>query len=422
MPAMNALTVLLYLFGHAGSIRRVASSPMAVPVGILLVFSAAVARNYDQVWFGESAWWLFGPLLFSFFSGAWLLLWVCRAWAPKPFATRDAEGAWPDGFGGIAISFFGLFWMTAPIAWLYAIPVERWYEPVEAARWNVRLLLVVAVWRVLLMSRVVSVISEVSFLRAIPRVLVPAAIETLVVGFVAGLGRQVLTGMAGLRNSPAEDVLLQALSTVTDVALWIVVIGGLVEYFLRGNKMRASSWRPEANVRTWQAPWILLVLTGVIFWWFSLKPQLEQHLTHQAKELARHQNWDELVAFLSQHRKDEFAPSVPLPPTAWEFSHIRDLPSVIEKLTPETSVWVRELYAGYLDFVLEQWEELSYDSDIRGNWMKKVLLAAKRVPEIRGVVKRRAEIIEKGADFTANNDWSSVELRQALTDVLLIPD
>jgi hypothetical protein len=422
MPAMNALTVLLYLFGHAGSIRRVASSPMAVPVGILLVFSAAVARNYDQVWFGESAWWLFGPLLFSFFSGAWLLLWVCRAWAPKPFAARDAEGAWPDGFGGIAISFFGLFWMTAPIAWLYAIPVERWYEPVEAARWNVRLLLIVALWRVLLMTRVVSVIGEVHFLRALPRVLVPAAIATFAVGFFAGLGKRMMAGMAGLRNSPAEDVLLEALSIVMGVAFWIVVIGSLFEVFLRHWKMRAVPWRPEVNLRRWQGPWVSLVLLAALCWWMSIRPQKEQRLTHQAKELLRQENWAGFVTFLSQRRQEEFAPSIPLPPTAWEFWHVRHLPCVIEQLRPDTSAWVRELYAGYLDTVLEQWVTLSYDSDIRGNWIERVLEAAKTIPEIRRVVKHHSGTLERGADFMDRQQWSSAELRQKLTDVMLIPN
>ena len=68
---MNAATVLLYLIGNAAAIRKVASSPMAVPTGILFVISAGVARNYDQMWFGDSQKWLFGPLFFSAVSGMW---------------------------------------------------------------------------------------------------------------------------------------------------------------------------------------------------------------------------------------------------------------------------------------------------------------------------------------------------------------
>ncbi len=419
---MNSLTVLLYLFGHAGAIRRVASSPMAVPVGILLVFSAAVARNYDQLWFGESMWWFLPPLIFSTFSGAWLLLWVCRAWAPKPLAPRDSEGAYPDGFGGVAISFFGLFWMTAPIAWLYAIPVERWFEPVEAARWNVRLLLVVSLWRMLLMSRVVSVIGEVHFLRALPRVLLPAAMEAIAVGLVAGLGRQVMAGMAGLRNSPAEDVLVKAVSTAMSVAFFMVIVGGAVELSLRRFQMRSTPWQPETGFPRWRAPWILLLAVASLSWWISIKPQQEQFLTHQVKTLAQRKDWKGLVAFLSEHRKEDFAPSVPLPPTAWEMWHVRDLPFVIERLRPETPVWVRELYAGYLEFVLEQLDDLRYGFGVEEEWIERVLLTAKSVPEIRGVVKRHAVTIERSAFVWTGSDLSRTELKQKLTEVLLIPD
>jgi hypothetical protein len=417
---MNSLTVLLYLFGHAGSIRRVASSPMAVPVGILLVFSAAVARNYDQVWYGESRWWLFGPLIFSFFSGAWLLLWVCRAWAPKPLAPRDAEGAYPDGFGGIAISFFGLFWMTAPIAWIYAIPVERWYEPVEAARWNVRLLLIVALWRVLLMGRVVSVIWEVPFLRGLSRVLLPAALETLLIGFFASLGRAVMAGMGGLRNSPAEDVLLQALGTTMAAAFFIAIIGGAVEFSLRRFKMRTIPWQPETGFPRWRAPWLLLLAIASVGWWMSIKPQQEQFLTHQAKTLAQRKDWAGLVAFLSKHRQEEFAPSIPLPPTAYEYWHVGELPFVIDKLTPETPIWVRQLYAGYLDFFLEQ-ERAAYLLRADDGFAK-VLLAAETIPEVRRVVKRRAEVIEKHSGEWKDGTWERSQLQKKLDQILVLPD
>ena len=31
-------------------------------------------------------------------------------------------------------SFLGVFWLTAPLAWLYAVPYERFMDPVEATR------------------------------------------------------------------------------------------------------------------------------------------------------------------------------------------------------------------------------------------------------------------------------------------------
>jgi hypothetical protein len=352
---MNALTVLLYLFGHGGAIRRIASSPMAVPVSILLVFSAGVARNYDQMWFGDSLWWLAGPLVFSLFSGAWIFLFVGRAWmGPHPQGVL-----WRRPSVRALVSFYGLFWMTAPIAWLYAIPVDRWYEPVEAAHWNVRLLATVSVWRVLLMSRVVSVIGEMPFLRAFGKVLLPASIEVLVISFFTGLGPRIMAGMAGLRHSPAEQVLLRALSTAIIVAFFAAVPAIIIQFLYRGRPARTVPWRSETPENFRRFPYLFLTLVAVLCWWISINPQTEQRLTREAVQLYRNKDWAGLIAFLSAHPREEFAPSIPLPPTAWSWEGVDTLPRVIEHLTPQTPAWVRELYVGNLDAVLAQ-EHLGY--------------------------------------------------------------
>lgn len=348
---MNSLTVPLYLFGHAGAIRRVASSPMAVPAGILFVFSAAVARNYDQVWFGETLTWLAMPLWFSLFSGLWLFFFVFTAWQGRP---DEGKGVlWHFKMRHL-VSFYGLFWMTAPIAWLYAIPVERWYDPVPAAQWNIRLLTVVALWRVFLMSRVISVIGEMSFLRAFGKVLLPAALETIGIAFVAGFGRQVMAGMGGLRNSPAEDVMIKALSTVSGLALIAVVAGLLLQFVCLKQSVRTEPWRPEPHVRTWRAPYVLLAVVGVLCWWISIKPQREQRLNFEAAQLTRSGKWGRLVAFLSEHRKEEFAPSIVLPPSPYEWGSAQEMPDLFRHITMETPAWVREMYFEYLEVLLSQ--------------------------------------------------------------------
>jgi hypothetical protein len=418
MPAMNSLTVLLYLFGHAGSIRRVASSPMAVPVGILLVFSAAVARNYDQLWFGEMPARLLTPLLFSLISGIWLLIFVYNAWTRRP---GDPEESGPTG-GRIIVSFFGCFWMTAPVAWLYAIPVERWCDPEDAARWNLRLLAVVSVWRVLLMSRVVAVIGGWPFWKGLGVVLFPASLEALAISISnAGFGRRLMAGMGGLRNSPAEDVTFSAFQTAVGLSIAAFALAVML-CITFGFKQRpgAAAWKPEKEVRWWQVPWAALVLVAALWTWISLQPQQEQRLTQHAKELIRRKDWHGLVAFLSQHRQEEFAPSIPLPPTAWEYQDVQQLPFVIEKLTPETPAWIRELYAGYLDIVLEQgFPARLLESD---GGFAKVLLAGEKISEIRRVAKRHAEVIRRYAGVWTDENGQRLDLQEKLTMLLLLPD
>ena len=55
-------------------------------------------------------------------------------------------------------TFLTFYWMTAPLAWLYAVPVERFLDPgLGNARPTSSLLAIVSVWRVLLITRAISV-------------------------------------------------------------------------------------------------------------------------------------------------------------------------------------------------------------------------------------------------------------------------
>src|SRR5690606_8513539 len=54
--------------------------------------------------------------------------------------------------------FLSLYWLTAPLAWLYAIPVEQFLTAGDATQSNLSLLGIVSLWRVMLMIRVVYVL------------------------------------------------------------------------------------------------------------------------------------------------------------------------------------------------------------------------------------------------------------------------
>ncbi len=349
---MNSFTVPLYLLGHAGAIRRVASSPMAIPSGILLVLSAGVARNYDQMWFGESLTWLVMPLLFSLVSGLWVFFFVFDAWRGQP---TEGDALPCSRFRPLA-SFFGLFWMTAPVAWLYAIPVERWYDPVPAAQWNIRLLTVVSLWRVLLMGRVVSVIGGLSFLRGLGKVVLPASLEAAALSFVGSFaGQRIMNGMAGLRNSPAEDVMHDALMAATGISCVALIFSALCfAIWPKGSAGGIIPWRPDPKVRTWQGPFVLLVATAVLCWRVSIAPQQEQRLSLEAKQFAIREDWAGLVAFLSRHQKEEFAPSIVLPPSPYEYWSAQKIPALFRHITPETPAWIRRMYFDYLAVLLPQ--------------------------------------------------------------------
>ncbi|MBY0231406.1 MAG: hypothetical protein K2W96_19145 [Gemmataceae bacterium] len=80
----------------------------------------------------------------------------------------------PVGRSGY-LSFLGLFWMTAPLAWLYPIPYDRFLSYEAAIDANVATLGLVALWRVLLTMRFVAVCADLK----------PRAAVGIVLGFSA---------------------------------------------------------------------------------------------------------------------------------------------------------------------------------------------------------------------------------------------
>ena len=178
--------------------------------GVALVLLTGIARNYDQTFIVESpVLWLFGPLLFSFVSGSWLYFVVYGLFARREMV--DAGGVRPKFWSGWR-SFMGLFWLTAPIAWLYAIPVERFTDSFAAVKLNLTLLALVSLWRVLLMARVMQVITSAPLMMTMAWVLFAAVLEVCVVyvfdGGIGGIARSIMVAMGGMRNSPEEEMLL----------------------------------------------------------------------------------------------------------------------------------------------------------------------------------------------------------------------
>jgi hypothetical protein len=147
---MTLPTLLLYLLGDASAIRAVAADPWSPWVGLLLVLSAGLARSYYSRDLIGQPWHLFVPLAASLplSLGFVLFLHALAAYHSGPMPPLLAS----------CRSFLGLFWLTAPLAWLYAIPFGAFLSPNAALRAKLTTLAVVALWRVVLMIRVVSLL------------------------------------------------------------------------------------------------------------------------------------------------------------------------------------------------------------------------------------------------------------------------
>lgn len=344
---MSARTILAYLLGRRDAILEVASSTASLWTGIVLVLLTAFARNYDQTHLSEKPFlWLFGPLLFSLVSGTWVLLVMCGAFLVKERCLPESEQAshwecWPQ--------FMGLFWMTAPIAWLYAIPVERFFDSLTAAKANVTLLAIVSFWRVALMARVVQVIVNVPWWKALTAVSLAASIEVFVITLFGGtFARRITASMGGMRNSPEEEVLLAAMSFAFFHCRWIGVVSLmlLIVFPRAGGK---AAW-PEP-VRG-HVPIVWLTLLAALWVLAAQPPQTQLARNVQVERLVASRQYRAALDFLGSHQPDDFAPSRPLPPKAYEWEVFEHVPNLFAVLQPADPEWVRRHCLTRLDEML----------------------------------------------------------------------
>jgi hypothetical protein len=143
---MNLSDLFQFFGGDADTIRRLAADPWTLAVGALLVLSAGLARHYDAHDLRRQWWRLLVPFAASTLAATGLSLVVL-------LITPAGTAALLLGRG-----LLGLFWLTAPLAWLYGLPFERLWQPRQAARARRITLGVVAACRVALLARCVSVL------------------------------------------------------------------------------------------------------------------------------------------------------------------------------------------------------------------------------------------------------------------------
>lgn len=364
---MNVRTICWFLLGRRAAIERMAACPRAVWVGLLFVLSAGLAREYDGEDLLAEPYHAVLPLVASL--GTSLLLYallslVARCW--------HRPGQWWLGY----TRFLGLYWMTAPLAWLYAIPVERFLPPLEATVANLYLLAGVSLWRVLLMIRVTSVLLSARWWAAIMVVMLFAdSVALLAIGLIP---HPVMTIMGGVRLTPSEAVIA---NTSCAVQVWGMLLmpiwffGTLDAAIFR--RLRWPNWRrigEDENdpIRSggeyrcversaWIAGWALLA-AGV-----ALLPvgQGEQQRRTEAEGLLRSGEVTAAVRFMSQFDRGAFPPHWDPPPRLGYGELEPPLIDVLEALLANNAPqWLWEAYQAKLALAFEgKWYDTLVSAD-----------------------------------------------------------
>jgi hypothetical protein len=334
------------LFGNAEAIKEVAASKSALWWALALVFITAIPRNYDQTFILEKPFlWVFGPVVFSTLSSlfifCFIFLFLIRAKRPPD---ELKPRFWPQ-----YRSFLGLYWMTAPVAWLYALPVERFLAAEAAARVNVLLLAIVSLWRVWLLSRALSVALNDRASVVLAHVLTPVCLEVSALIFFGGrVAKMVMSGMSGMRNSPAEDILISALGFTFVGSLMLLVVSAFCMVIMR--PMEPVDSLPE--LRSSKTSWRFPVLAALGWLAVAAVPQLELWHNYQARRLLEAGDYRGVVRFLSTHSKTEFAPARRIDPDPYEETVWKHLPQILAAMDGHEAAWVLEEYLSHADVLM----------------------------------------------------------------------
>jgi hypothetical protein len=367
---VTPLTILRFLFGSRDAIERIAACRQAPWIGLLLVFSAALAREYDGQDLLHEPWHLFLPLIASLATSfvLYLLLRVVgwfRAAGWKPFWS----GYW---------SFLGLYWMTAPLAWLYAIPVERFLSAADATRANLWLLAIVSLWRVLVITRVASVLWSVAFGAALQPVMLFA--DTVAIVLVILTPRPILSVMGGIRVSEAELVIDNASTAVLLLGIlswpvWllgtaaVMVIRGSPKYafptskgevLARGTVLTDNRWRLNlsgSGSPVSRSTWIVTAAAVFALLPMMFVAQGPQVLRRSAERGLRGGQIDDELRLMSAHERSDFPPLWDPPPRiAYRDSRPQILKVMKRMNAVECAPWVREVYidkfSNYLNYTI----------------------------------------------------------------------
>lgn len=390
---MTLRTLLRFLFGQRQAILRIAETPNAVWLGLLLVLSAAFAREYDGEDLLHAPWHVGLPLAASVVTSSLLfgLVWL---------VSRGARPAWKDLPRGFQ-SFLGVYWMTAPLAWLYAIPVERFWSAADATAANLWLLGLVAAWRVLLMVRVVTILYGASVWQAGCLVMLFADAVALAILRLTPL--PVFSIMGGIRLSESEQMiqgttLLIGLCGVLSFPVWF--LGTAVVAYRKRLTWQTATAAASCDRRVAASAWAVGVLSLLI--WIPVLPltQPEQQLRHAVERDLREGNIYQALATMSAHPRDAFPPHWDPPPRIGYGERQPPILDVVEvALAMDADPWVVDVFMEKLRSLAgRSYGPLYFLSNLSDEEFDRYLSVLEQLPADSEIIDEQREALERQAD------------------------
>ena len=283
---------LQFLFGGREAILQFAHCPHALWLGLLFVLSTGFAREYDGADLRSEPWHLALPLVASL--GTSLILWSLV------YLAAIRRGLEQMGFWAGYRTLLTFYWMTAPLAWIYAIPVERFMSPADATATNFYFLAVVAAWRVLLITRSLAVWLNASFFALF--FLVALFADSVAALLALASPMPIFNVMGGIRHSAVDRVILDVLmnTQILGVISWPVWLVGALVILVRKSPWSVATISLSMSAlpsRCGRCPSRWWLLESQYSRWVSLNngmPRRPQHFYTLKRSIRPYVTWQNL--------------------------------------------------------------------------------------------------------------------------------
>jgi len=343
----------------------VASQPAFLIPGFFFVIAAGFAREYDGEDLSAEPYHLAIPIVASTAACfiltilIWLFDFTLRYLQNKPSKRVSLPG--------LFVCLLNFYWMTAPLALLYGIPFERFSSELAAVENNLLLLALVALWRVTLMIRCVSVLFRCS--------LIPSGIVVLFFScMVAWIATQlapfpVLNFMGGFRISEAENTLAFTIFAVTVCSFLGMCVFGIL-YLITPFAGKLMKWEQPKKVLEDESPskpspYVVCTSVAVlsILIWIPLLdgPQQEQRNRRLFSKAVSNDDFASAIQLLEGKTIDDFPPYWG-PPPRYSYNELKPKieTAIFKLIVGDAPDWIVDLYLRklsrspwYVDFNLQ---------------------------------------------------------------------
>lgn len=276
-------TLIRFLCGSRAAILTLASNRDSIWLGLILALSAGFVREYDRADLLHQPWLVAVPVIAAL--GFSLILF------PLVEFVARRRGSARGNYGERFHTFVAMLLLTAPLGWIFLLPVERLMSADESTITNLWLLGVVNLWRILLFARVLAVLyvpraNELVITGTI--FIVMLVVDTVLLCNLGG-DRPVMMVGHGSGAFPGEFVVLRIMSLITilGVITWPVwFVGTLMVAIWEGTEWSWSVPKRQSPPRMSQGIKVLAA-ASLLIWGILLPFTQPEHQRRYALEQTR---------------------------------------------------------------------------------------------------------------------------------------